>query len=97
MVVAIAFAALNFYLSAVRPLVFRRRNGSLDGCKHVSGLPGIGSLVVVVGAVVGFGSGLCVALGLATGLDVGGLVWFLITTWRDSSLWDRRIGPGVPS
>ena len=70
MVVAIAIAALNFYLSAVRPLVFRRRNGSLDGYKHISGLPVIGSLVVVAGAVVGFGSGLCVALGLiAIGLD----------------------------
>ena len=57
MVVAIAIAALNFYLSAVQRLVFRRRNGSLDGYKHISGLPGIGSLVVVAGAVVGFGSG----------------------------------------
>lgn len=57
MVVAIVIAALNFYLSAVRPLVFRRRNGSLDGYKHISGIPVIGSLVVVAGAVVGFGSG----------------------------------------
>lgn len=94
MVVAIAIAALNFYLSAVRPLVFRRRNGSLDGYKRISGFPVIGSLVVVAGVVVGFGSGLCVALGLiAIGLDVNGSVWFLIATWRDSSLWDR---PGVP-
>jgi len=93
MVVAIAIAALNFYLSAVRPLVFRRRNGSLDGYKHISGLPVIGSLVVVAGAVVGFGSGLCVALGLiAIGLDVSGSVWFLVATWRDSSLWDRPRG-----
>jgi hypothetical protein len=90
MVVAIAIAALNFYLSAVRGLVFRRRNGSLDGYQHISGIPGIGSLVVVAGAVVGFGSGLCVALGLiAIGLDVSGSVWFLVATWRDSSLWDR--------
>jgi len=41
----------------VLPLVFRRRNGSLDGYKHISGIPVIGSLVVVAGAVVGFGSG----------------------------------------
>jgi hypothetical protein len=57
MVVAIVIAALNFYLSAVRPLVFRRRNGSLDGYKHISRNPVIGSLVVVAGVVVGFGSG----------------------------------------
>ena len=40
MVVAIAIAALNFYLSAVRPLMFRRRNGSLEGYKHISRVPG---------------------------------------------------------
>lgn len=92
MIVAIAIAAFNFYLAVVRPFMFRRRNGSLDGCKHISGLPLIGSLVVVAGAVIGFGSGLCVALGLiAFGLDLGGSVWFLVATWRDSSLWDRPV------
>jgi hypothetical protein len=93
MVVAIAIAALNFYLSAVRPRLFRLRSGSLDGYKHISGFPVIGSLVVVAGAAVGFRSGVCVALGLiATALDVGGSVWFLVATWSDSSLWDRPRG-----
>ena len=45
----------GFRASAVRPLVFRRRNGSLDGYKHISGILVIGSLVVVAGAVVGSG------------------------------------------
>ncbi len=90
MLVAIVIAALNFYLSSVRGLLYRRAKGSLDNYTHVSGLPMIGTLVVVAGAVLAFGSALCAGLGLlAIGLDTGGSVWFLIATWKDTSLWDR--------
>lgn len=87
---ALAIGVLNFYLSFLRGLLYRRANGSLDGYRHVSGLPMVGTLVVVVGALMGFGSALCAALGLlAVGIDPGGSVWFLIATWKDASLWDR--------
>jgi hypothetical protein len=86
---ALAIGGLNFYLSFLRELVYQRRKGSLDGYVHVSVLPILGSLVVVVGAALGFGSALCAALGLlAVALDTGGSVWLLIATWKDSSFWD---------
>jgi hypothetical protein len=87
---ALVIGGLNFYLSFLRGLIYGRKKGSLDGYNHVSGLPVIGSVLVVIGTVVGFGSALCVVLGLlAVALDTGGSVWFLVATWKDSSLWDR--------
>lgn len=89
---AVPFAALNFYLSFIRPHVFRLLHGSMDGFRRVSGIPIVGSILVLLGALFGFGAlGLGTALlGLASvGFDTGGSVWFLIYTWRDSSLWDR--------
>jgi hypothetical protein len=87
---ALVIGALNFYLSFVRGLRYRRATGSLDAYRHVSGLPMVGTVAVVVGTLLGFGSALCAALGLlAVGIDTGGSVWFLIATWRDASLWDR--------
>ena len=78
MCVALAIAGLNFGLTLRR------------GDKHVSGVPVIGSVLVVIATMIGFGSALCAALGLlAVALDTGGSVWFLIATWNDSSLWDR--------
>jgi hypothetical protein len=90
MFAALVIGGLNFYLSFLRGLLYRRTKGTLDGYKHVSGFPMLGSLLVVVGTLVGFGSALCAALGLlVVALDTGGSVWFLIATWKDSSLWDR--------
>ena len=90
LLVGLAIAALNFYLSFIRPRLFYRAHGSLDTYKFVSGIPIIGTVVVVVGTVLGFGTLLCTALGLlAVVLDTGGSVWLLAATWRDSSLWDE--------
>ena len=87
---AALLAALNFYLSFIRPPVFRLLHGSMDGFRHVSGIPMIGTLLVVLGGVFGFGAVGTALLGLACiGFDTGGSVWFLIATWRDGSLWDR--------
>jgi hypothetical protein len=88
--VALVIGALNFHLSFVRRLLYRRATGSLDGYRHVSGLPMVGTVVVTVGTLMGFGSALCAALALlAVAIDTGGSVWFLIATWKDTSLWDR--------
>ena len=89
MIVAMFIATPNFYLSFVRPFVFHKRGGSFDEYKHVSGIPIIGTVVVVVGASLGFGDALCSVLGLVTiALDTGGSVWLLVATWRDASFWD---------
>ncbi len=87
--VALLIGALNFYLSGLRRLLHHWTRRA-EPYRHVSGFPLIGTLVVVLGGVIGFGSILCAALGLlAVALDTGGSVWFLIATWRDLSVWDR--------
>ncbi len=91
LLVGLAIGGLNFYLSFLRGLRHdKRASGSLDGDKHVSGFPIIGSVLVVVGTVLGFGSACCAWLGvLVLVLDTGGSPWFIVATWRDASLWDR--------
>lgn len=94
LVIALVVACVNFYLSFIRGWFHRRRTGSLDGYRFVSGIPMIGTLLVLIGSVLGFGSVACAALGLlATALDTGGSVWFLVATWRDSAFWDDDVPP----
>lgn len=88
-VVALAIGALNSYLSFARPLLYRLRQSSMEGYRHVSGAPLIGTVFVLAAGVAGFGElpATIVAL-VAAIIDTGGLPWFLISTWRDESLWD---------
>ncbi|GHT90078.1 hypothetical protein AGMMS49545_02390 [Betaproteobacteria bacterium] len=88
-IVALFFAVLNFYLSFIRPWRLLRQHGSLEGIPHVSGFPIIGTILVLLGGVFGFGAIGTALLGIvALAFDTGGAPWFLIATWRDSSLWD---------
>lgn len=88
-VCALPVAGLNFHLSFVRPALYRGRRGSMYGYRHVSGFPLFGNLLVVIGGVIGFGDWRTAGVGLlALTLDTGGYPWFLISTWRDGSLWD---------
>lgn len=90
MIFALTIGALNFYLSFVRGLLHHRATGAPDRYRHVSGLPMVGTLLVVAGGLIGFGSAICAALGLlAVGIDTGGSVWFLLATWKDAPLWDQ--------
>ena len=56
MILAAAIGTLNFHLSFVRPRIFFKRHGSMDGYHFVSGIPGIGTLLVCLGGVLGFGA-----------------------------------------
>jgi hypothetical protein len=86
---AAAVAGLNFFLSFVRPLLHRLRHRSMDGYRHASGFPLLGMILVVAGAVTGFGGFWTALIGLiALLVDVGGPHWFLWATWNDSTLWD---------
>src|SRR5262245_3525559 len=79
----------NFYLSFIRPWLYAWRHGSTEGLSHVSGIPALGTFLVVAGGVIGFCDWRAAAVGLvALALDTGGLPWFL-TTWRDRSFWDE--------
>ena len=89
MIAAAVVAVINFYLSFIRPRLFSLRRGSMDGYRHVSGIPIIGTLLLSIGALLGFGSIGSALIGIgAFVLDTGGSVWFVIATWRDRSFWD---------
>lgn len=89
--IGLLLGILNFYLSLVRPWLYRRRNGSMAGYRFDSGLPMIGTLFIVVAGMVGFGEALTALIGLAAlALDTGGAPWFLIATWHDRGFWDAR-------
>jgi len=89
MLPASLIAILNFYLSFVAGFLYRHRNGSLEGFRFVSGIPLLGSLLVLFASILGFGAIGTAISGIAiVALDSGGLPWFLLATWSDSSLWD---------
>jgi hypothetical protein len=61
----------------------------MAGYRHTSGLPLVGTGLVVIGGLVGLGDWVAAVLGLiALAIDTGGSVWFLVATWRDASFWD---------
>ena len=89
MIAAVLIAMLNFYLSFLRGWLYVKRHGSPIGYRHVSGLPGIATVLVIIGVLLGFGEIETALLGMVVMLiDTGGSLWFLFSTWRDHSFWD---------
>lgn len=83
-------AFFNLYLLYLHPWRYRRRQGTDEGYRFVSGLPIVGNLLVVSGCLTAFGSGWVAGCGIAVALaDPDGLAWFPFRTWRDASLWDN--------
>ena len=81
---------INFYLAFIRPRLHIWRHGSLEGLRNVSGVPLLGTCLIVLGGVFGFGDWRSAAIGLvALALDTGGLPWIAIATWHDRSFWDE--------
>jgi hypothetical protein len=82
----------NLYLSC-RGAIHQWRFGSLDGYRHISGLPAVGSMLAILGVFLGFGSIVAAVIGLvAVAVDTGGLPWFLVCIWHDESFWERGVG-----
>jgi hypothetical protein len=75
MALAALIACTNFYLSFVRPFYFWLKKKS---CKFDSGLPGIGTIFLIIGALLlptnSYLAGLAVLIVL---FDTGGLPWFV--------------------
>lgn len=92
--IAVAIGLYNLWLSYGRPWMHRRRGGDGQSYRHVSGLPVIGTLLVVLAALAGFGAVGTAALGLfVLAIDTGGSPWFLAATWKDEGFWDPAREP----
>jgi len=84
-----AIALLNLYLSSLRPWLYHKKHKSMDGYNYVSGIPGLGTMAVIAAVLFNFQHLLTGILAICILIaDTGGLPWFLIMTWKDSSLWD---------
>jgi|GEM_PF-2313441 len=82
---------LNLYLHVFRPFFYKFKHGSMESYRFISGIPLFSSLAGVYSAF--WLTPLIWPCLLATVLllsDVGGVVWFLIFTWKDDSLWSPR-------
>jgi hypothetical protein len=87
--VAALLAVLNLHLSFTRPLLHRWKHGSLAGYRFVSGVPLVGTALVLAGVLPCFGDVVTASAGLAVlAADPLSPLWFLAMTWKDSSLWD---------
>ncbi len=87
---ALALAVYNLWCSAGRYAFHRLRGGTRDSYVPVSGLPGVGSLLVVAATLFAFGNRTTAALALlAIAIDTGGSFWFFVVSLRDPSFWDR--------
>ena len=85
LVLGASIALLNFYLSFLRPLRFRRRP---DEYRHVSGIPLFGSLMCVAAYfLLPGGSPLRAAAIVAALVDTGGIHWLPI-----AMLWHALFG-----
>lgn len=87
---ALAVALFNIWLAFGRPLYLRWRHPQTK-FSHVSGIPGVGTVLAVSASLVGFGMfGSSMLALVAVVLDIGGLPWAVVWAWRDKSLWDPR-------
>lgn len=85
---ALIVAVLNLWLAFGRPMYLRWRHPQVE-FRHISGIPLVGTVLAVGASVAGFGTiGASLVALLAVILDIGGLPWFVVWTWRDKSLWD---------
>lgn len=84
-----AIALLNLHLSYLRPWLYYRKHKSMDGYHSVSGIPALGTIAVIAAILFNFQHLLTGILAICILIaDTGGLPWFLIMTWKDSSLWE---------
>jgi len=91
-IIAAAVIALsNFHLSFIRPRIYFYRHGSMEGYHFVSGVPVVGTFLILFGALFSFGAiGTAIFGIVAYVIDTGGFIWFTKATWRDRSFWDSE-------
>lgn len=80
-VLATAVCLLNFYLSIIVPWLYKREHGSMKGFAHVSGLPVIGGIfILIAGALMPASLPLGIVLLVLYIIDGNGLPWFFISS-----------------
>ena len=84
------FAGVGFMIAAA---VIALLNAILRG----SGVPILGTILLSIGVLDGFGATGSAVIGLATFvLDTGGSGWFVLSTWRDRGFWDGDSSKSAP-
>ncbi len=84
-----AIALLNLHLSYLQPRLYYRKHKSMDGYQSVYGFPILGTMALIAAVLFNFQHLLTGILAICILIiDIGGLPWFLIMTWKDASLWD---------
>ncbi|HEX7151446.1 MAG TPA: hypothetical protein VF618_08170 [Thermoanaerobaculia bacterium] len=85
--VAFCVAGVNAWLSWGRGVLYRRRHGSLEGYRFVSGFPLVGAGVAVLAVILAFGhDGVAAIALLSMVVAPGSPLWFLPVVWRQQ-LW----------
>lgn len=87
--VGLLVVLVNVYLSFLRPMIDDRLAREP---RFASGIPFIG-MVSLVGLAFVPPSGVVASIvTAATLMDTGNLLWFVVGTWRDDSLWCSNLG-----
>jgi hypothetical protein len=81
---------LNFYLQVLRYPLHRLRHGKDAKYRWVSGIPLFGLLVVIGLMHLPKSLLLSILAFLFLCIDLGGIQWFVVFTWKDDSLWDPK-------
>jgi len=87
-----AIAGFNLHFAFVRPVLYARRHaGSVEGLRHVSGIPIVGSIFCALAVMSAWGHIWIACASLLILLaDPSGVVWLLVFLSRDPSLWRGR-------
>jgi hypothetical protein len=86
---ALFLAASNFWNAALRPHLWHRRYGHFENYRNVSPVPALATILAMAGCLVSFGATAQPIMALiALAIDFGGLPWFIVAIWNDTSFWD---------
>lgn len=83
--------AINLHTSYLRPALYAKRHDkSMEGYKHASGIPLVGSILAAIAVLVAWGKLSVAAASLVILFaDTGSVVWLFAALARDRSFWSE--------
>lgn len=81
---------INFYLHVLRYPIHCFRHGKDAKYQWVSGIPLLGISSVIGLTLLPWSVWLSIFAFLFLCMDVGGIQWFVVFTWKDDSLWNPK-------